>query len=350
MSLSIQSLNKTFNGHLALERIDLSIGRTEFVCLLGPSGCGKTTLLRVIAGLLEADGGRITLDGRDLAALPARERGFGIVFQSYSLFGHMTIAQNIAYGLKIRKTSAAVMAQRVQELLDMVRLPGMGDRYPGQLSGGQQQRVAIARALAVNPALLLLDEPLSALDARVRAGLRQELREVQQRLGIPTLMVTHDQEEAMSMADRIVCMNAGRIEQVGTPRDLYLRPRTRFVADFMGHSNLLPAELAGDLLAAGAPQAQPCAGMELCLRPEQLLLSPDPAGEGRVVSVSFLGSIQRVQVQWRGLHLLAEMSSGQSLHSGATVALAVAPQAEFAWVAAAASGRSGAPALARGGL
>lgn len=349
MSLSIQSLNKTFNDQLALERIDLDIGGTEFVCLLGPSGCGKTTLLRVIAGLLEADSGRITLDGRDLAALPARERGFGIVFQSYSLFGHMTIAQNIAYGLKIRKSPSAVIAQRVQELLEMVRLPGMGERYPGQLSGGQQQRVAIARALAVQPSLLLLDEPLSALDARVRAGLRQELREVQQRLGIPTLMVTHDQEEAMSMADRIVCMNAGRIEQVGTPRDLYLRPKTRFVADFMGHSNLLPAALAGDLLAGGASLAQAPAGMDLCLRPEQLLLRPDPAGEGRVLSVSFLGSIQRVQLEWRGHHLLAEMGGGQPLQSGTSVALAVLPQAECAWVPAAASGRSSATAMMRGG-
>ncbi|MFT4191156.1 MAG: ATP-binding cassette domain-containing protein [Comamonas sp.] len=344
MSLSIQNLNKSFNGQAALERINLSISSSEFICLLGPSGCGKTTLLRIIAGLLDADHGRILLDGRDLAALPARERGFGIVFQSYSLFPHMTIAQNIGYGLKIRKTPPAAIAQRVQELLEVVRLPGFADRYPGQLSGGQQQRVAIARALAVNPALLLLDEPLSALDARVRAGLRQELREVQQRLGIPTLMVTHDQEEAMSMADRIVCMNAGRIEQVGTPRELYLRPRTRFVADFMGHSNLLPAAVAAELLGgrpeAGDDGAAP-GEMDLCLRPEHIALAARPGAEGRVTGVSFLGSIQRVQVEWKGLSLLAETRGGQLLQVGDAVGVVVADRENWAWVPVAARKTAG---------
>ncbi|RMX05059.1 ATP-binding cassette domain-containing protein [Corticibacter populi] len=343
MSLSIQNLYKTFNGHVALERIHLDIASSEFVCLLGPSGCGKTTLLRIIAGLLAADGGRISLDGRDLAALPARERGFGIVFQSYSLFPHMTIAQNIGYGLQIRKTPAAAIAERVQELLEVVRLPGFGERYPGQLSGGQQQRVAIARALAVNPSLLLLDEPLSALDARVRVGLRQELREVQQRLGIPTLMVTHDQEEAMSMADKIVCMNAGRIEQVGSPRELYLHPRTRFVADFMGHSNLLPADAAAQLLAEGQPIAPPPAeGMELCVRPEHLRLTPRAGAGGRVVAVSFLGSIQRVQVQWQGRALLVETGSDVALQEGEAVEVALAGVASCAWVRA--DGKAFAPA------
>ena len=214
MSLQITDLHKSFDGQVALERIHLAVGASEFVCLLGPSGCGKTTLLRIIAGLLPADGGRITLGGRDLATLPARDRGFGIVFQSYSLFPHMTVAQNVGYGLAIRRTPPDVVQARTAELLDMVKLADYGGRYPAQLSGGQQQRVAIARALAVNPSLLLLDEPLSALDARVRADLRHELREVQRRLGIPTIMVTHDQEEALSMADRVVVMNHGAIEQI----------------------------------------------------------------------------------------------------------------------------------------
>lgn len=242
MSLRIRQLNKRFGDYVALQDIDLTIGPSEFVCLLGPSGCGKTTLLRIIAGLLAAESGSLELDGKDLAPIPARERGFGIVFQSYSLFPYMTVAENVGYGLLIRHRPKNEIAQRVAELLRLVKLEELADRVPGQLSGGQQQRVALARALAVDPALILLDEPLSALDARVRTELREELRDLQRRLRIPTLMVTHDQEEAMALADTIVCMNVGRIEQVGTPQDLYLRPKTRFVAEFMGHSNLLPAD------------------------------------------------------------------------------------------------------------
>ncbi|HEV7912608.1 MAG TPA: ATP-binding cassette domain-containing protein, partial [Albitalea sp.] len=269
MSLQISGLHKRFDGVVALADIHLTVGDSEFVCLLGPSGCGKTTLLRIIAGLLAADAGRLMLRGRDLAAVPARERGFGIVFQSYSLFPQMTVAQNVGYGLRIRGTPAATQAARVDALLALVKLPELAARYPGQLSGGQQQRVALARALAVDPALILLDEPLSALDAKVRAELRHELRELQRRLRIPTLMVTHDQEEAMALADTIVCMNRGRIEQTGTPQALYLTPRTRFVADFMGHSNLLPRAWlrdAGPQLLAGAPGD----ANEACVRPERI--------------------------------------------------------------------------------
>ena len=332
MALVIDNLYKTFDGYVALDRINLTVDKAEFVCLLGPSGCGKTTLLRIIAGLLGADGGKISLDGRDLVNIPARDRGFGIVFQSYSLFPHMTIAQNIGYGLKIRNTPAADMAARVNDLLEMVKLGGFGHRYPAQLSGGQQQRVAIARALAVNPSLLLLDEPLSALDARVRAGLRQELREVQQRLAIPTLMVTHDQEEAMSMADKIVCMQGGRIMQEGTPRELYTAPRTRFVAEFMGHSNQLPQSVVArwmpDLLADGQPE-----GAELFIRPERIAIKPAQDAEGEVVSTSFLGSIQRVQVLWRAQPLLVETSSAAGLAPGDRVNLSFAAR-DCAWVAA----------------
>ncbi len=336
MSLKIESLHKQFAGVAALDNIELQVGATEFVCLLGPSGCGKTTLLRIIAGLLSADNGRILLGDHDLAQRPARERGFGIVFQSYSLFPHMTVAQNVGYGLTIRRTPAAEAQQRVTQLLQTVKLAGFEQRYPAQLSGGQQQRVAIARALAVNPALLLLDEPLSALDARVRADLRLELREVQRQLGIPTLMVTHDQEEAMSMADRIVCMNQGRIEQVGSPQELYLRPRTRFVANFMGHSNLMTREQVQahwPQLLAHAPAATGKDNLALCVRPERLQLKAQADAAGRVGQVTFLGSIQRIAVHWMGQDLLAETSSASPFAPGDAVQVEVAPQ-DCAWVSA----------------
>ncbi|WP_437609280.1 ABC transporter ATP-binding protein [Erwinia sp. V71] len=332
MALVIQDLHKSFDGHVALDRINLSIGNAEFVCLLGPSGCGKTTLLRIIAGLLGSDGGKISLDGRDLVNVPARDRGFGIVFQSYSLFPHMTIAQNIGYGLKIRRTPDDEIAERVNSLLDVVRLNGFGERYPNQLSGGQQQRVAIARALAVNPSLLLLDEPLSALDARVRAGLRQELREVQQRLGIPTLMVTHDQEEAMSMADKIVCMHGGRIVQEGSPRELYIAPRTRFVAEFMGHSNLLSKTVVQAWMPELLPDAH-AGDAELFIRPERITMQKAAGAEGQVISTSFLGSIQRVQVLWKAQPLLVETSTTVDWTPGDRVHLSIAAQ-DCAWVQA----------------
>ncbi|MDP2369241.1 ABC transporter ATP-binding protein [Rhodoferax sp.] len=336
MSLKIESLHKHFAGVAALDNIELQVGAAEFVCLLGPSGCGKTTLLRIIAGLLSADSGRILLGDQDLAQRPARERGFGIVFQSYSLFPHMTVAQNVGYGLTIRRTASAEVQQRVTQLLQTVKLAGFEQRYPAQLSGGQQQRVAIARALAVNPALLLLDEPLSALDARVRADLRLELRDVQRQLGIPTLMVTHDQEEAMSMADRIVCMNQGRIEQVGSPQDLYLRPRTRFVANFMGHSNLMSraqVQAHWPQLLAHAPAVSDSDGLALCVRPERLQLKAQSGASGRVGQVTFLGSIQRIAVNWMGQDLLAETSSASPFAPGDAVQVDVAPQ-DCAWVSA----------------
>ena len=336
MALVIQNLHKSFEGYVALDRINLSIERGEFVCLLGPSGCGKTTLLRIIAGLLGSDGGRITLDDQDLVDVPARNRGFGIVFQSYSLFPHMTIAENIGYGLKIRRTADGDIQARVSDLLETVRLNGFADRYPNQLSGGQQQRVAIARALAVNPSLLLLDEPLSALDARVRAGLRQELREVQQRLGIPTLMVTHDQEEAMSMADKIVCMNGGRIVQAGTPRELYTRPATRFVADFMGHSNLLPQPVVAaawpELLRHNPPPAHQD-DAELFIRPERIALHKTDDAAGRVLDVQFLGSIQRVRVLWNAHPLLVETHSATGWSIGDRVNVTIDAQ-DCAWISA----------------
>ncbi len=338
MHLEIRNLSKFFGQFQALANVDLEVGSDEFVCLLGPSGCGKTTLLRIIAGLEPFDRGTLELGGRDLAGLSAQHRGFGIVFQSYSLFPHMTVAENIGYGLRIRKAARAEIAAKVGQLMELVHLPEYAQRYPHQLSGGQQQRVAIARALATDPALLLLDEPLSALDARVRAELRTEIREVQRRLGIPTIMVTHDQEEALTMADKVVCMNAGTIEQIGTPHEVYSRPRTRFVADFVGISNLLePARVAA--LDPGVARSQPAGGAHLlALRPEDILVNPDPAGEGRVDAVTYLGNINRIALNWRGLELVAETHRGLSLGSGALepgarVSVAVAPQAGV-WVLA----------------
>ncbi len=333
MYLELRGIRKTFDGAVALDDIDLSVGEHEFVCLLGPSGCGKTTLLRIVAGLLPFDRGALTLGGRDLSAVPARKRGFGIVFQSYSLFPNMTVAENVGYGLRIRGEAGERIAARVRELLALIKLPGFAERYPHQLSGGQQQRVALARALAVDPALILLDEPLSALDARVRTEMRAEIHEVQRRLKIPTIMVTHDQEEALTLADKIVCMNDGRIEQVGTPADLYLKPRTRFVANFVGLSNLLPTdwvrEAMPELLASRPEGASE--RYEACLRPENLRVAADAQGAGRVQDLSFMGNLTRVRVAWKGRELMVEQRGAAGLSRGAPVSLALEPGL-CAWV------------------
>ncbi|SLN10286.1 Sulfate/thiosulfate import ATP-binding protein CysA [Roseovarius litorisediminis] len=239
--LSIENLWKAFGTFLALKDISLEIIEGEFVCFLGPSGCGKTTLLRAIAGLDLQTKGRVLQDGKDVSNLPPSERDFGIVFQSYALFPNLTIEKNIAFGLENTGRKKPEIAARVNELLQLVGLPEQGKKYPAQLSGGQQQRIALARAIATNPGLLLLDEPLSALDAKVRVHLRHEIKELQRKLGVTTVMVTHDQEEALSMADRIVVMNQGVIEQVGTPTEIYRDPTTLFVADFIGEMNQINA-------------------------------------------------------------------------------------------------------------
>ena len=232
--LRIENMIKRFGQFTALDRISLEIKRGEFVCFLGPSGCGKTTLLRAIAGLDLQDEGLVTMDGRDVSSSPPAARDFGIVFQSYALFPNLTVSANVGYGLVNQRWSKNRIHERVTELLALVGLPDQGDKYPVQLSGGQQQRVALARALATSPGLLLLDEPLSALDARVRLRLREQIRDLQRDLGVTTIMVTHDQEEALTMADRIVVMNHGVIEQIGTPAEVYAAPATAFVADFVG--------------------------------------------------------------------------------------------------------------------
>jgi iron(III) transport system ATP-binding protein len=244
--LQIDSLTKKFGNFVALDRVSLEVYEGEFVCFLGPSGCGKTTLLRAIAGLDIQTSGTVRQADIDISALPPSERDFGIVFQSYALFPNLTAERNIAFGLENQKLDKSAVEKRVNELLDLVGLPDQGPKYPAQLSGGQQQRIALARALATSPGLLLLDEPLSALDAKVRAHLRHEIKDLQRRLGVTTVMVTHDQEEALTMADRIVVMNQGVIEQVGTPTNIYREPDTLFVADFIGAMNQVEGRTNGD--------------------------------------------------------------------------------------------------------
>ena len=308
--LRLSGIRKTFGAFTALGGIDLDIHRGEFVCFLGPSGCGKTTLLRIIAGLEVQTAGRIEQAGRDISRLPPAERDYGIVFQSYALFPNLTVAQNVAYGLVNRRTPRAEVDARVKELVALVGLPGSEGKVPAQLSGGQQQRIALARALATKPGLLLLDEPLSALDAIVRVHLRSEIRSLQRKLGVTTIMVTHDQEEALSVADRIVVMNAGSIEQVGTPMEVYREPATPFVADFVGRVNVLPARLEPAGLRVG-PRLYDCAldatatagaDVRVYLRPEDVLARPIAPGDSNVFEaeidkIEFLGSYCLVRVK-----------------------------------------------------
>ena len=326
--LGIVSLSKRFGAFTALADVSLEVHEGEFVCFLGPSGCGKTTLLRAIAGLDIQSSGRIFQAGVEISELPPSRRDFGIVFQSYALFPNLTVARNVGYGLESLRWRRAAIAERVRELLDLVGLPEQGEKYPAQLSGGQQQRVALARALATSPGLLLLDEPLSALDARVRARLRQEVKALQRRLGVTTIMVTHDQEEALTMADRIVVMNHGCIEQVGTPETIYREPATAFVADFVGSMNFIPGRAVdGAVVAAGlalhcdlAPAGEAVragAGLTVAIRPEDLILGEDAASatnrcRARIHSTEFLGSFQRVGLTVgegsEAVHLLADVS------------------------------------------
>lgn len=333
MYLTVDNVTKRFGSFTALDDVSIAIEKGEFVCLLGPSGCGKTTLLRLIAGLESADAGNVTLENQDLSDLPARMRNFGIVFQSYSLFPNMSVAENIGYGLKIRNAKPEVITARVRELLDIIKLPQVADKSPGQLSGGQQQRVALARAIAVDPRVLLLDEPLSALDAKVRASLRDEIKQLQRALGIPTLMVTHDQEEALALADKIICMNHGVVVQSGTPEDLYHRPATRFVADFMGVSNLIPTEVIrreDPALMAGRPDA-PDAQFDACIRPETIRIDADPDGTSRVVAIGFLGNLTRYSVSSPLGELVVEAHGAKGLEEGQAVTLGMSAS-DCTWV------------------
>jgi len=301
-TVELRSVTKTYGSHQALDGIDLDISPGEFVALLGPSGCGKTTALRSLSGLETVDSGSILIDGVDVARVPTNKRDMGMVFQSYSLFPHLTVLENVEFGLRMRRVAASARASRAAESLEMVGLGHLGERFAHQLSGGQQQRVALARALVTRPRVLLLDEPLSALDAKVRVQLRDQIRLIQTDLGITTLFVTHDQEEALAVADRVAVMKDGRIEQIGTPEQLYTTPASPFVANFVGLSNKVPAELVdgtvhlhGERLAPlGA--ARPAGPVTAYVRPEDIVFAASglPA---TVVASSFLGSLRRTQVR-----------------------------------------------------
>ncbi len=347
--LELRKIRKEFGTFTALHDIDLDIQQGEFVCFLGPSGCGKTTLLRVVAGLETQTSGQVFQAGRDISALPPAGRDYGIVFQSYALFPNLDVAENVSYGLVNRKVARAQVRQRVQELLKLVGLPGSEGKFPSQLSGGQQQRIALARALATAPGLLLLDEPLSALDALERVRLRGEIRALQKSLGVTTIMVTHDQEEALSVADRIVVMNHGVIDQIGTPLEIYREPASPFVADFVGKVNMLAGRVSQGRLRFGGfdlpapPAAAPGAtGAErevrVYLRPEDVLARPIAAGDPHVFDatiqqVDFLGAFCHVHVNssawgpqpltvYLSLNFLAE----QSLVVGSNLRLKLVPE------------------------
>jgi iron(III) transport system ATP-binding protein len=309
--LRLRGISKRFGTFAALEGVDLDISPGEFVCFLGPSGCGKTTLLRIIAGLERQSAGTIHQAGRDISNLQPTQRDYGIVFQSYALFPNLTVFDNVAYGLVSRRARREEVRTRVAELLHLVGLPEAGNKYPSQLSGGEQQRIALARALATSPGLLLLDEPLSALDAIVRIHLRHEIRALQQRLGVTTIMVTHDQEEALTMADRIVVMNGGVIQQVGTPLEVYRNPATPFTANFVGRVNMLSAivEEAGRVrigerrIACAAAIGAPGRSVRAYLRPEDIV-PHEASGEAlraMVQKIDFHGSHCLVRVAAEGL-------------------------------------------------
>lgn len=319
--LALEDLNRRFGTTRAIDGVSLAVGLGEFVALLGPSGCGKTTLLRLIAGLERPDSGRILLAGRDITATPSWERNVGLVFQSLALFPHMSVGENIAYGLNLRRRPEAEVRKKVSQLLDLLRLPGVQDRAVTTLSGGQKQRVAIARALALDPQLFLLDEPLSALDAQLREALQVELRLLQRELGITTVMVTHDQREAMTMADRVVVLHEGQIQQVGSPMDVYRNPVNAFVASFLGTSNLLLAQCKAGRVSVEAKTFEHVAGaanasgeMMLSFRPEDLLLNPaaDASGLAAVIdgTVAFrrdLGAQTELHVTWGARTLIMQV-------------------------------------------
>ena len=313
--LEIENLRKSYGAQTVVQNFELAVERGEFVSFLGPSGCGKTTTLRMVAGFETPSAGAIRINDQDVTRLRPNQRNVGMVFQSYALFPNMTVAGNVGFGLRVAKRPAAEIAARVEEMLKLIKLPTLGGRYPYQLSGGQQQRVALARALAIEPQVLLLDEPLSALDAKIRVALREEIRAVQRKLGITTIYVTHDQEEALSMSDRIVVMNEGRVEQIGTPSEIYNFPRTRFVASFVGTLNILRGlvtDAASGRIAIDDQEISAARGIvdaktgevrSVALRPEAVSLD-DADGvhnhmHGTIEEVSFLGAIVRIRVRFK---------------------------------------------------
>ncbi len=332
--VEFRAISKSYGTHRVLHDLDLNIEPGEFVSLLGPSGCGKTTALRVLSGLEDATSGQVLLGERDVTAVPTNRRDIGMVFQSYSLFPHLTVVENTAFGLRRRGLGKREALTRAHDALDLVGLDGFASRYPHQLSGGQQQRVALARALVTEPRVLLLDEPLSALDAKVRVQLRDEIRRLQLRLGTTTVFVTHDQEEALAVSDRIAVMNGGRIEQIGTPEQLYERPASPFVAAFVGLSSVVPGEaqgdtvrIWGDVVALTTPMS---GNVEVGLRPENVrLVSPVGAAENATVQEStFLGSFRRTVVLTASGHRVAvQHDAAIKPQFGDQVGLALTPVA-----------------------
>ncbi len=343
--LSIRGVQKSYGPNVVVQDFNLDIGRGEFVSFLGPSGCGKTTVLRIVAGFEEPTSGTISIGDRDVTNLRPNQRNIGMVFQAYALFPNLTVAQNIGFGLKVAGMAKAEAARRVAEMLELIKLQKFGDRYPYQLSGGQQQRVALARALAPKPRVLLLDEPLSALDAKVRVSLRDEIRSIQKELGITTIFVTHDQEEALSISDRVVVMSQGRMEQVGAPFEIYNFPKTRFVASFVGTLNVLNGKVADpakgtiaidgqDIVASrglGATKAGD--SMSVALRPESAMLVDLGGGRNRmrgtIEDVSFLGSVVRLRVRFTDNTILMDTFNSPNFPPparGQTVTVIFAPE------------------------
>ncbi|MGD0606966.1 MAG: ABC transporter ATP-binding protein [Streptosporangiaceae bacterium] len=338
VEVRMEGLSRHYGPVVALDRLDLTLHPGELIALLGPSGCGKTTTLRLLAGLEDADGGHITVGGKDITRVSAAKRDMGMVFQAYSLFPHMTVRQNVAFGLRVRRVDAAKRDRRALEMLDLVGLSTQADRYPTQISGGQQQRVALARALAIEPQVLLLDEPLSALDAKVRAQLRDEIRRIQLEVGITTLFVTHDQEEALAIADRVGVMREGHLEQLAPPIEVYSRPATSFVAEFVGLSNRLSGVVkAGDVIVRGCTlplvERDTADGEAVALiRPEAVTLASRAATEsgplvGTVIAVTFLGATSRVTVDLGDTSVMAQLptSDATELSAGSRVALTIRP-------------------------
>ncbi|MBX8802267.1 ABC transporter ATP-binding protein [Ochrobactrum sp. MR28] len=317
--LNIKNLKKSFGANTVVHDFSLAVEKGEFISFLGPSGCGKTTVLRMIAGFESPDQGVIEINGQDVVDLKPNKRNIGMVFQAYALFPNMTVAQNVAFGLRVSGKPKAEIDATVKEMLELIRLEHLADRFPYQMSGGQQQRVALARALATKPQVLLLDEPLSALDAKIRISLREEIRTIQRQLGITTVFVTHDQEEALSISDRIVVMHEGKADQIGTPFDIYNRPASRFVASFVGTLNMLEArvtdpqqnqaDLGGAIITVPQSLAAHKQGdmVTLALRPEAISLDASPARDSKaeviVQDVHFLGSVIRTRVMLGGNQL-----------------------------------------------
>jgi putative spermidine/putrescine transport system ATP-binding protein len=319
VAVDLVDLTRVYGAVRALDGLTLNLEQGEMVALLGPSGCGKTTALRILGGLDEPTSGTVAVGGRDITNVPANKRDMGMVFQAYSLFPHLTVLDNVAFGLKLRGKAKADRMSRAGEMLELVGLSEHAEKYAHQLSGGQQQRVALARALAIEPQVLLLDEPLSALDAKVRVQLRDEIRRVQVEVGTTTLFVTHDQEEALAIADRVGVMNRGRLEQIAAPADLYSQPATPFVADFVGLNNTIPCEVSDGrarMLGLSVPTLTgsiPSGRGRAMVRPEAVTVDPDPAGAATVTTVAFLGPVSRVHCETAdGTEVVAQLNSSRA--------------------------------------